>query len=107
MTTGSLSVLNFMKSHPGEKMTKQEIAAALEVSVATVTGSMNSLVKKGYATVEEVTVEGQKKPAIYHTLTDEGLVYDPEAEEAAAKEEKERQKAEKAAAKAAAKAAKE
>ena len=42
-------VLNYMKQHYGEKMTKQEIADALGISLPSVTGTMNSLIKKGYA----------------------------------------------------------
>lgn len=107
MTDGAKNVFNFMKAHPGEEMTKQAIAAALEVPVATVTGSTNWLLKQGYATerVDEVEVEGGKKKTVkYVQLTDAGLAYDPDAAEAAAKEAKEREKAAKAAERAAAKA---
>ena len=81
-----------------------------------VTGSINALVKNGYAeTVREETVvvteatETRKavvKTVPYHTLTEAGLAYDPVAEEAAKAAAKAAKAAEKAAAKAAAKAAK-
>lgn len=107
-------VINYMKQHFGEEKSKQEIAEALGISVPAVTGSMNSLIKKGYATTtREETVElepatetrkAKTKVIKYHTLTEAGLTYDPVAEEAAKQAAKEAAKAEKAAAKAAAKA---
>lgn len=108
MTTNALTIFNFMKSHPGEEFTKQDIAAQLSVSVQAVTGTTNSLIKKGYAVEREdaVEIEGKAKVVKYVMLTDAGLEYDPEAEEAAAKEAKEREKAEKARAREEAKAAK-
>lgn len=112
MTTNSEMTLNFLKSHYGQEFTKNEIAEALGISVPSVTGSVNALVKKGYVTerLEEVEVEpatDTKKAKIkvvrHETLTEAGLSYDPVAEEeakAAAKAaEKERKAAEKAAAK--------
>ena len=100
MTTNSLSVFDFLKNHPGEEMTKQAIAAELCISVQAVTGSINSLIKKGLATdrIEEVALEEGKKPKTvhYHMLTDDGLAYDPIAAEEAAKEAKLRAKEAKA-----------
>lgn len=115
MTTNSELVLNYMKSNYGKDMSKQDIAAALGISIPAVTGSMNSLIKKGYAvtTREEVvedaeaseTRKAKTHKVLYHTLTEAGLAYDPiaEAEEKAAAKaaEKERKAAERAAAKAA------
>lgn len=96
MTTNSLNVFEFLKSHPGEEMTKQTIAAELCLSVPAVTGSINAMIKKGLATdrTEEVVIEEGKKPKTvhYHMLTDEGLAYDPVAAEEAAKEAKARAK---------------
>lgn len=93
------------------EFTKQEIAAQLGLSVQAVTGTTNSLRKKGYAVerVEMVTIPGEgdkapkEKKLVYVTLTDAGLAYDPIAEEEAKKAEAARIKEEKAAAKAAAK----
>jgi Mn-dependent DtxR family transcriptional regulator len=108
-------VLNFLKEHYGQEYNKQEIADALGISLSAVIGSINPLEKKGYSKItREETVElepatetrkAKTKVVKYHTLTEEGLAYDPiaeEAEKAAAKQaEKERKAAEKAAAKAA------
>lgn len=115
MTINSERVLNYMKENYGKEFSKQEIADALGISLSAVIGSINPLEKKGYSHVtrEEVielepateTRKAKTKTVKYHTLTEEGLAYDPIAEEAekvAAKQaEKERKAAEKAAAKAA------
>lgn len=107
-------VLNFLKNNYGHEYSKQEIAEKLNISVPAVTGTMNSLIKKGYATTtrEEVievepateTRKAKTRTIKYHALTEAGLAYDPVAEEAAKQAAKEAVKAEKAAAKAAAKA---
>mgnify|MGYP006364723167 CR=1 FL=1 len=59
MTMNSELVLNYLKKNFGKEMTKNEIAEALSISVPAVTGSVNGLVKKGYAVerIEEVEVE--------------------------------------------------
>ena len=115
MTVNSERVLNYLKENYGKEFSKQEIADALGISLSAVIGSINPLEKKGYSHVtrEEVvelepateTRKAKTKTVKYHTLTEEGLSYDPiaeEAEKAAAKQaEKERKAAEKAAAKAA------
>ena len=115
MTINSERVLNFLKENYGKEFSKQEVADALGISLSAVIGSINPLEKKGYSKVtrEEVvelepateTRKAKTKTVKYHTLTEEGLAYDPIAEEtekAAAKQaEKERKAAEKAAAKAA------
>ena len=115
MTINSERVLNFLKENYGKEFSKQEVADALGISLSAVIGSINTLEKKGYSKVtrEEVvelepateTRKAKTKTVKYHTLTEEGLAYDPIAEEtekAAAKQaEKERKAAEKAAAKAA------
>ena len=108
-TINSELVLNYMKNHYGEELTKQEIAEALHISVPAVTGTMNGLIKKGYAaTTREETVEvepatetrkAKTRTIKYHTLTESGLAYDPVAEAAAKAAEKEAAKAAKAAAK--------
>jgi DNA-binding MarR family transcriptional regulator len=116
-TLNSKMILEYMKQHFGEELSKQQIAEALGLSVPAVTGTMNSLIKKGYAvTTREETVEVDhgtetRKPKTrtvkYHTLTEAGLAYDPIAEEQAKAAEKQAEKERKAAEKAAAKAAKE
>lgn len=115
ISPNSEKTLNFLKKHYGEEFTKQELADTLGISLPAVVGSINGLIKKGYAkttrTVEEVVQEATEtrkakvKNILYHTLTEEGLAYDPiaeeEAKQAAKAAEKERKAAEKAAAKAA------
>lgn len=114
ITVNSERVLNYLKQNFGKEFTKQEIADALGISVPTVTGSINGLVKKGYVTerLEEKEVEpatenrkAKMKTIRHETLTEAGLAYDPVAEEeakqAAKAAEKERKAAEREAAKAA------
>lgn len=115
MTINSEKVLNFLKEHYGEEFSKQQIADALGISLSSVIGSINPLEKKGYSrTTREVTVElepatetrkAKTKTVKYHTLTEEGLAYDPVAEEAAKAAAKQAEKERKAAEKAAKKAA--
>ncbi len=117
MTQNSELVLNFLKKNYGKEFSKAEIAEAVGVSVPAVTGSLNGLIKKGYAATtrtEEVVVteatetrKAQVKNVLYHTLTEAGLAYDPVAEEAQKLAEREAAKAARAAERAAAKAAKE
>ena len=111
MTTNSELVLNALKTNYGKEFSKQELAKMLNISVPAVTGSINALIKQGYATTvreEEVVVteatETRKavvKKIPYHTLTEAGLTYDPVAEEAEKLAAKEAAKAAKAAEKAA------
>ena len=117
MSINSERVLNFLKEHFGQEYSKQEIADALGISLSAVIGSINPLEKKGYSKItreetvvlEEATETRKAKTKVvkYHTLTDEGLAYDPIAEEAAKAAAKQAEKERKAAEKAAAKAAKE
>lgn len=81
MTDNSKRVFGFLKEHYGEDLTANNIAEALDVSVATVTGSVNGLVKKGYAVRNEVAGDDDKKVIKYITLTEEGYAFDPEAAE--------------------------
>ena len=110
-------ILNYLKQHYGEELSKQQIAEALGISIPAVTGTINALQKKGHVvisheeTVEDVpateTRKAKTKTVKYHTLTEAGLAYDPVAEEAEKAAEKAAKKAAKEAEKAAAKAAKE
>lgn len=104
MTENSKNVFHFLHDNHDIRLTANEIAEKLGITVSAVTGSVNGLVRKGYAvrTEENVEVEGKKSVVKYIALTDEGMAFDPEKAEA---EEAERKAAEKAA-KAAAKAAK-
>ena len=98
MTMNSEMVLNFLKKNFGTEFTKTDIAEALGISVPAVTGSVNGLVKNGYAVerVEEVEVEpatetrkAKIKNVRHVQLTEAGLVFDPiAAEEAKASKKK-------------------
>ena len=91
MTVNSLAILNFLKTHFGTDYSKRDIADELGISISAVSGTMNSLIKKGYAktTRTETVVEAEAtetrkakvKDVPYHTLTEAGLAYDPEEEE--------------------------
>jgi len=117
MTINSERVLNFLKENYGKEFSKQEIADALGISLSAVIGSINPLEKKGYSKItREETIEleaatetrkAKTKVVKYHTLTEEGLTYDPVKEEAEKAAAKQAEKEAKAAARAAAKAAKE
>lgn len=116
-TINSERVLNYMKEHYGEDLSKQQIAEALGITIPAVTGSMNALIKKQYAvtTREEIvedapateTRKAKTHKVLYHTLTEAGLAYDPVAEAAEKAKEEEAKKAARAAERAARKAAKE
>lgn len=109
MTMNSEMVLNFLKKNFGTEFTKNDIAEALGISVPAVTGSVNGLVKNGYAVerVEEIEVEpatetrkAKMKNLRHVQLTEAGLAYDPVAAEEAKAAEKAAKKAAKAAEKA-------
>lgn len=83
MTQNSRLVFDYLKDNFGEKLTHQSIVAALGVSSATVSGSVNGLVKKGYAVRNEETEMDENGKAVtvkYITLTDDGYAFDPDAE---------------------------
>lgn len=110
-------ILNYLKQHYGEELSKQQIAEALGISIPAVTGTINALQKKGHVvisheeTVEDVpateTRKAKTRVVKYHTLTESGLAYDPVAEAAEKAAAKEAEKARRAAEREAAKAAKE
>lgn len=85
MSDNGKKIFGYLKDNFGTEMTAHDMAEALGLTVPQITGSVNSLVKKGYAirTESEVaaTEEG-KKPTIvkFISLTDAGLDFDPEAE---------------------------
>lgn len=86
MTDNSKKVFNFLKENDKE-FVAQDIASALGISVAAVTGSVNGLVKKGRAVRREQTTttsDGKAAVVKYISLTDEGKAFDPDAEDAKA-----------------------
>ena len=87
MTDNSRKVFEFLKENHGVKVTAQEIAKELDVTINAVTGSVNGLVNKDLAvrTEEAVTGEDGKVSTVkYIALTDAGMAYDPDAQEAKA-----------------------
>lgn len=87
MTDNSRKVLDYLKAHYGEKITAQQIQADLGFEkLASVTGSVNGLVRNGRAVRnEEVTGQDEKGKDIitkFITLTDAGLAFDPDAPKA-------------------------
>ena len=116
-TVNSIAVFNYLKTNYGREFSKQEIADALNIPLASVTGAINAYSKKNLVVVtrEEVielepateTRKAKTKTVKYHTLAEAGLSYDPVEEDARKAAEKEAAKAARAAERAAAKAAKE
>lgn len=82
MTDNSRKVFEALKAHYGDKITHQQLVAELGVSSAAVSGSVNGLVKKGYAVRnEEVEMgeDGKETVVKYITLTEDGFAFDPDA----------------------------
>ena len=88
MTENSRKVFDYLRAHYGEKVTAQDIAAALGMSLSAVTGSVNGLAstKKhpAYAirTEAEIPAEDGKTAKVkYVSLTEEGMAFDPDKAE--------------------------
>lgn len=83
MKESSRNVFEFLKANYGTPVTGNDIATALGVTVPTVTGSVNGLVKKGLAVRNEEVVagtDGKDTKVKYISLTEAGLSFDPDAE---------------------------
>lgn len=108
----SRMVLNYMKDHFGQEISKNQIAEELGIKVSAIGLSMRSHVLNGRATerVEEnITYDDKGKETVkktyFYTLTEAGLAFDIDAHEAQKKEEQRAKAVEKRAAKKAAAAA--
>lgn len=84
MTDNAKLVFSYLRENYGKNITAQEAAAALGVSVNTVTGSVNGLCRAtkhpAYAVRKEVEVtdaEGKTSTVKYISLTEEGMAFDP------------------------------
>lgn len=86
MTPNSRKVFEFLKGNGvGVEFTTNEVKEALNLeSTGAVTGSINGLVKKGYADrVKKVReIDGKEKEVSVFWLTDAGAAFDPDATEA-------------------------
>ena len=71
-------VLTFLQGNPTVDMTSKELTEAAEIPTRSITGVLNSLVKKGFVVREEVTVGEDTVKFI--RLTDAGQQVDPLAE---------------------------
>ena len=71
-------VLTFLQGNPTVDMTSKELAEAAEVPTRSITGVLNSLVKKGFVVREEATVGEDTVKFI--RLTAVGQQIDPLAE---------------------------
>ena len=77
MSDKAIQVMEYLKEG-GDGQTHKEIGDALGLAAVAIVGVVNSLVKKGYATREEVSVEmgdGPAKTLKTVVLTDEGRNY--------------------------------
>ena len=83
MTENSKNVFHFLHDNHDVNLAAGEIAEKLGITVSAVTGSVNGLVRKGYAvrTEDVIEVEGKKTTVKYIALTDEGMAFDPDAQE--------------------------
>ena len=86
MTETSRKVFEFLKKHHSKEFTKHELVEAVDTTMSAVNGSVNWLLKKGYA-VERIEVtkakyKGQKDMEMrFVQITESGIEYDPDEEE--------------------------
>lgn len=82
MTDNARRIFQYLKENYGAKLTNADIATALGVSSPAVVGSVNSLVKKGYAERTDATIVGAEDKPVkvrYISLTEAGYDFDPDA----------------------------
>ena len=112
MTETSRKIFEFLKKHSSKEFTKHELVEEVDTTMSAVNGSVNWLLKKGYASerieITRAKYKGQKDMEMrFVQITPAGCEYDPDEEErrkkrlqleaaAARKEERARQKAERA-----------
>ena len=84
MKQATKDIFNYIKAHDGEDFTAKDIAEALDMNVKSVNGSVTSFQRKGYTIREEAEMtldDGTHEKVKLIRLTDEGRVFDPDAEE--------------------------
>lgn len=82
MKENTKKIFDYIKEHDGEDFTAKDIAAALDMDVRSVNGSVTSFQKKGYTVRVEAEVandDGTHDKVKLIKLTDEGRAFDPEA----------------------------
>ena len=88
MKENSKKVLNYLKEVNGKQVTAADVAEALGLEKRSVDGIFTSAIQRkglGVRVPAEVEMEdGTHKAVKFLTLTDEGLVFDPDAEVEAA-----------------------
>ena len=86
MTENSKKVFEFLKKNYGKEFSKHELVERLDIPMSAVSGSVNGLLSKGYAS-ERIEVapsrfKGDKIVEIrYVQLTETGVKYDPDEDE--------------------------
>lgn len=83
MSINGQNLLGYLKANKGVDVTAHDAAAALDIKLASVTGSFNALVKKGFG--ERIDAEIQladesHKKVKFLKLTATGLEFDPTVE---------------------------
>lgn len=85
MKENTRKIFDFLKAHNGEDLTAADVAAAVGLEKRQVDGSFTSFQKKGWGIREEAEREeadGSHSKVKFLRLTQDGLNYDPDAEEA-------------------------
>ena len=85
MKENTRKIFDFLKAHNGEDLTAADVAAPVGLEKRQVDGSFTSFQKKGWGIREEAEREeadGSHSKVKFLRLTQDGLNYDPDAEEA-------------------------
>lgn len=85
MKENSVKVLNYLKGKNGVDLTSADVAEALDLSKRTVDGIFTSAIQRkglGIRVPAEIELEDGSHQAVkFLQLTEEGMAYDPSAEE--------------------------
>lgn len=84
MKQATKDIFNYIKAHDGEDFTAKDIAAALDMNVKSVNGSVTAFQKKEYVYREEAEAEladGTHEKVKLIRLTDAGREFDVDAAE--------------------------
>lgn len=85
MKENSVKVLNYLKGKNGVDLTSADVAEALDLSKRTVDGIFTSAIQRkglGIRVPAEIQLEDGSHQAVkFLQLTEEGMAYDPSAEE--------------------------